>query len=208
MRHVPATCLSVLLGILLSCGPCCAWLYDAGITQHLGADISNGAWIAAPFTVEADCYATSFGAAVARAFGPTGAGYDVYLTTTWIGLPGSAIAKLPQPVVPLTTQWVYYDGSLSQPVLLRAGTTYSLVLIPTTPSLRGSISYGNKPGTYYGWKSSDSGASWSQLAYPVCVRVDGFVPEPGGWMVLAAGLGCAMALARSCFVSRRAANRG
>lgn len=172
--------------------PCFAWLYDAGIAQHLGLSIkadSNCEWVAAPFTVESDCYATTLGAAVARAMGPVDAGLDVYLTTTWSGLPDSAITKLPQPLVPLNTQYVYYYGMLSTPVFLKADTAYSLVLMPTSPLLMASISYGAKPGTYYGWKTADNGESWNQLSYPVCVRVDGYaVPEPGTLCALASGL--------------------
>lgn len=172
--------LLIAIVILLVCaaGPSNAWLYDAGIAQHAGVSISNGAWVLAPFEVESDCYATTFGAAVARGMGPTDAGFDVYLATAWSGLPGSAIVKLPQPLVPLDTQYVYYYGSLSEPVLLRAGTIYSLVLMPTSPNLLCSVSWSAKPG-YYGWGTSDYGESWHRLALPLCVRVDGYaVPEP------------------------------
>ncbi|MHB9038578.1 MAG: choice-of-anchor R domain-containing protein [Armatimonadota bacterium] len=185
-----AIIVALCLGVIST--PCFAWLYDAGIAQHLGLSIkadSNCEWVAAPFTVDYDCYATTLGAAVARAMGPVDAGLDVYLTTTWYGLPGSAIAKLSQPLVPLNTQYVYYYGTLSAPVFLKAGTVYSLVLMPTSPLMTASISYGAKPGTYYGWKTADYGESWNRLTYPVCVRVDGYaVPEPGTLCALASGL--------------------
>jgi hypothetical protein len=176
--------LAIVLFLACAASPSSAWVYDAGIPQHLGTSLSNGQWVAAPFTVESDCYATTFGAAIARAMGPKDAGFDVYLATTWSGLPESAIAKLPQPLIPLNTQYVYYYGSLSEPVLLKAGAVYSLVLIPTSPDLLCSVSWGAKPGTAYGWGTDDS-KTWYRLAYPLCVRVDGYAaPEPSSIAVL------------------------
>lgn len=187
--------LAIVIVLACAAGPSCAWLYDAGIEQHLGTQLYNGQWVAAPFTVASDCYATTFGAAVARGLGPIDAGFDVYLATSFSGLPDSAMVKLPKALVPLNTQYVYYYGSLSEPVFLKASTVYSLVLVPTSPSFLCSVSWGAVPGSYYGWGTNDSGKSWYQLAYPLCVRVDGYaVPEPASivvvlFSILALGIG-------------------
>lgn len=184
----------IAIVVLLVCAisPCSAWLYDGGIAQHLGVSVksnSNCEWVAVPFTVESDCYAITLGAAISRAMGPTDAGLDVYLSTTWSGLPDSAIAKLPKPLVPLNTQYNYYYGSLSAPVLLKGDATYSLVFMPTSSNLLASISFGAKQGSYYGWGTANDGQSWYKLAYPLCVRVDGYaVPEPSSLTALACGL--------------------
>lgn len=189
-----------ILAILFisTAGPSCAWLYDAGPEQRLGVSMSGYKWVAAPFTVDRDCYATSLGAAVARGFGPTDAGFDVYLTTTWSGLPGSAMARLDQPLVPTNTQYVYYYGSLKDPVLLRAGTIYSLVLARSSPDLVCSFSLGNKPGTILAWGTSD-GQTWYELSRPICVRVDGYaVPEPPLMMVCLLSIFGLSTLVRRC----------
>ncbi len=166
-----------------------------------------GKWFAAPFMVQSDCYATSLGAAVARARGPADAGFDVYITESMSGLLDSAIAKLPRPLVPLNTQYAYYDGALSEPVFLRAGTVYSLILVPTSPDLVCSVSWGGKSGTYCGWSTSDLGASWQGVGYPVAVRVGGYnVPEPPVGAALMVWLAMLSLPALCRFVSRRAAD--
>lgn len=194
--------LVALIALLVSvaAAPCWAWVYDAGQAQHAGLTVEENTacvWVSAPFTVEVDSYATSFGAALARAMGPVDSGFNVYLTTSMSGLPGSAIAKLPQPLVPRSTQYTYYDGALDEPLLLQAGTVYALVLMPTSPDLMASISYGVKPGTYYGYGTGDHGKTWYKLAYPVCVRVGGYaVPEPASLATLLPGFAIVVALRR------------
>ena len=204
--HRPITKLLLFAVVLAMPSACVAYIYDAGNPQHQGGSVT-ATWVAAPFMVTSDCFATSIGAAVARALGPADAGFDVYLADTWNGLLDSAIAKLPQRLIPLGTQYVYYDGALSRPVFLKAGTTYSVILVPTSPDLICSISWAVKPGTYYGWSSRDCGQNWQQMSYPVAVRVDGYsVPEAKGWVVLFAAV-AALSLPALCgAVSRRAAD--
>jgi len=184
---------------LASISPCAAYLMDAGSPQHAGVgvrDNSSCVWAAEPFRLDYDAYVTALGAAVARAMGPADAGFDVYLSATTYGLPSSAIAKLPNPLVPLNTQYVYYDGALSAPVFLTAG-IYYLVFMPTSTSFYGSISYAVKPGIYYGQRTADYGQSWYMLAYPLAVRVDGwFVPEPSSVGIVVAGVLGLVALRR------------
>lgn len=180
---------ATLTVLLCAAAPCSAWLYDAGIPQHLGAMLREGSsyvWAAAPFAVEQDSWATSFGAALSRAFGPIDAGFTVYLTSTWSGLPESAMATWT--VIPATASLEYYYFQPRAPMLLQAGTAYSLVFTPNDAGFAGAISYSAKPGSYYGWGSGDYGQTWTRLLYPLCIRVDGYaVPEPGTWLALVAG---------------------
>lgn len=181
----------VVLAVLIAASPCWAWLYDGGPKQNAGAQIKDGTnceWVVEPFTVAQDSYATTLGAAVGRGMGPADAGFDLYLTTTLYGLPGSAFARITQPIVPLSPLYVYYYGLLDTPVLLQAGVAYALVVIPTTTSLIGSISWSAMPG-YCGLKTGDYGQSWVLTERPFCVRVDGYpVPEPASIVALAGGL--------------------
>lgn len=178
--------LAVVIVLICAANPACAWLYDAGVEQHAGAQVNYGSnceWAAERFTVQSDCYATTFGAALARA--EIGVGFYMNLFTTWNGMPGAPIAKLSQPLVPLGPIWTYYYGTLNTPVFLKANTLYALVLVPTSPDLLGSVSWGNKSGTYYGLGTSDHGDTWHQLEHPLCVRVDGYaVPEPSSMAAL------------------------
>lgn len=182
---------------LAAAGPSFGWLYDGGIAQHAAVivrDNSSVTWAAAPFSVSQNSYATSFGAAIARALGPVGSGFDVYLAQTINGLPDTAIASWK--MVPRDTTLGYYYYTPDSPILLRANAAYSLVFVPDSPSFWGSISY-SRTG-YYGWGSSDHGYSWSMLALPLCVRVDGYAatPEPGSILVVLAGLSSCMLLRR------------
>jgi len=186
--------------LFVSLRPCAAWLLDGGPTQHLGVQLklnSSLEWAAEPFTIPNDGYATSLGAAVARGMGPADAGFDIYLTATPYGLPGSAIAKLSQPLIPLNTQYVYYYGNLDSPVFLAANTVYFVVLMPTSSSFIGSLSLSNTAGLYYGLGTGNDGETWYQLARPVCVRVDGwYVPEPCSLAMVFSGVGVGLALRR------------
>jgi hypothetical protein len=192
-----------VIAVLVACaaGAGNAWIYDGGDAQLAGVLMRTGSgcvWQAAPFAVDADSYATGFGAAIGRAAGPTDAGIDVYLCTNPSGLPGSVIAQLPHPLVPLNSLYDYYDGLLDQPVLLKAGTPYYLVFAPTSPQLMSSVSFGVKQGAYCGMGSGDYGASWYAFAFPLAVRVDGYaVPEPCSAVgLLFAGLGWGIARKR------------
>ena len=195
------------IAVLMACaGPSATWLYDGSDAQMLGVPVitnSNCKWAAAPFEVDFDCYATTIGAAASRAGGPRDAGFDVYITSTLSGLPGSAIAKLPQPLVPLNPGYNYYYGALDAPVLLTAGTVYALVFIPTSPDLSASLSFGAEPGSYYGQGTGDNGATWFELVFPLAVRVDGHaVPEPSSMAgILVSVLGWGMSRKRKKPVS-------
>ncbi len=99
---------------------CWGWLFDGGPAQQLGAMLQDGtnfAWAAAPFSVTTDSYATSFGAALGRAFGPLDAGFDVYLTTSSSNIPESAIAEWT--IVPTTVNLDYYYVQPDSPIFYR-----------------------------------------------------------------------------------------
>ncbi len=182
----------VLAGLILAAAvPCAAYLVDGGPPQHAGVGVRDGSscvWAAEPFVLSYDAYVTTLGAAIARALGPADAGFDVYLTSTIAGLPGSAITRLPEPLIPLTTQYAYYYGSFAGPVYLTAG-VYYLVFTPTSTSFYGSISYSLQAGMYYGLGTGNYGQSWYVLSYPLAVRVDGwYVPEPSALGAIVAGL--------------------
>jgi len=190
-RAVLVLCLALLAG---SAVPGVAYLVDGGQPQHAGVQVkanSSCVWAAEPFVLAADAYATSIGAAVARGIGPAGSGFEAWLYT--IGsishVPETPIAQTPLPLVPLNTQYVYYDTPLAEPVFLRAGDLYAVVLKPTDPTFIGSVSWSFKPGTYYGQGTPDDGKSWYMLAWPLAVRVDGyFVPEPGAFAGMLVGI--------------------
>ncbi len=187
----------MLAGVLSARAPCAAYLIDGGQPQHAGPgvrDNSSCVWAAEPFMLDYDAHVTSLGAAIARAMGPADAGFDVYLSASLHGLPGSTITKLPAPLIPLNTQYVYYDGALSDPVFLTAG-VYYLVFMPSSTSFAGSMSFAPKPGMYYGLGTGNYGQSWYALAFPLAVRVDGwYVPEPSSLAMIISGLCAALAL--------------
>lgn len=190
MIHRKAVYAAFLIFLCLAVGgPSFGWLYDGGVAQHAAVivrDNSSVTWAAAPFSVSQDSYATSFGAALGRAMGPVGAGFDVYLTQTMNGLPDSAITSWK--MIPSDSTLTYYYYAPDSPIFLRANAAYSLVFVPDSPDFWGSISY--SPTGYYGWGSRDHGSSWSMLPLPLCVRVDGYAatPEPGSIVVVLAGL--------------------
>lgn len=193
MKPVASIAALVLL-LLCTYNPCTAYIYDGGQPQHLGTqakDNSSRVWVAEPFQLPFDAYATSLGAALARGMGPTNAGYSAWLYTlgTISHVPEVPLAQTTEPLVPLNTQFVYYDCPLPSPIFLQAGALYALVLKPTDSTFVGSVSYGLVPGTYYGQGTGDYGKTWYRLEYPLAVRIDGyFVPEPGASAVLLLGL--------------------
>ena len=187
VRTLRIACLLLLVGA----APCHAWLYDSGVPNLAGQLLKDGSgveWAASPFRVAQDSYGTVFGAPVARGYGTAGAGLTMTLATwSWTDYrPGPAIEAWT--ITPLNTLLTYYYANAASPITLRADTTYCLVFASNDPGFAGVISYTLKPGLYYGWGTSDHGASWGQLPYPVCVRVDGYVPEPSSLCVLIAML--------------------
>lgn len=187
-----------VLTSLVSASPCRAWLYDGGPEQHAAVSVAEGTncvWVAQPFVLTSDCWATTFGAGIGRFQGPTDAGFDVYITTTLDGLPGSAMFKLPQPLVPKTAGFVYYYETIETPLFLNKDVAYAMVLMPSNPGFGGMVSLSAWSG-YYGLGTGDYGQSWYYLARPLCVRLDGYpVPEPASISLLLVGL-CSIGLLR------------
>ena len=188
--HIRLLCLCVTL--LAVAAPCHAWLYDSGVPNLAGQILKDGSgveWVAAPFTVATDFYGTIFGAAIARGYGTPGAGFTMTLATwRWTDYrPGPTIDQWT--ITPVNTLLNYYYADAASPIYLRSDTTYCLVLAPNDPGFAGVISYTLKYGLYCGWGTSDHGASWALLPYSVCIRVDGYVPEPASLWALLAGLG-------------------
>jgi hypothetical protein len=185
---------ALILLLLCADSSWAAYIYNGGEPQHLGTQVqdnSSRVWVAEPFQLPFDAYATSLGAALARGMGPTNAGYSAWLYTlgTVSHVPEVPLAQTTEPLVPLNTQFTYYDCPLPSPVFLQAGTLYALVLKPTDSTFVGSVSYGIVPGTYYGQGTGDYGKTWYRLEYPLAVRIEGyFVPEPGTSSVLLVGL--------------------
>lgn len=191
---IGVTATVAFVALLAASLPCRAYIYDGGQPQHLGVQVkdnTNCVWAAEPFTLPYDAYATSIGAAAARAVGPVAAGFSAWLYT--VGnvshVPEKPIAQAPLPIVPLDAQYVYYDVSLASPIYLNAGALYAVVLKPTDSTFTGSVSWGVVPGTYFGQGTADYGKSWYRLSYPLAVRIDGhFVPEPASLAALAPGI--------------------
>ena len=180
----------VLWALLAIAAPCHAWLYDSGIANLAGPILKDGSgieWAAGIFKLTADSYGTSFGAAVSRAYGPPDAGFTLSLATwSWTDYrPGPTIDQWT--ITPAIGSLKYYYGTAASPILLSATQYYCLVVAPNDPAFAGPISYTLKYGLYYGWGTSDHGASWARLMLPVCIQVDGYVPEPGSLWALLAG---------------------
>jgi hypothetical protein len=182
----------VLLAAVVS-SPCAAYLYDCGPANYAGAIVKLGTSterVAEPFAVQADAYATQFGAALGRAYGPVGAGFTVDLTTWSNGEPGSIIESWT--VVPTVVSLDYYYFEPTAPIALAgigSGAYYALVFTPNQEGFAGAVSYTAKAGCYYGhaWNTN---SGWFTMQYPLCIRVDGYyaVPEPGCMGTLACGL--------------------
>jgi len=180
----------------LLAAPCFAWLYDGGPAQHLMAGIKAGTnlvSVAQPFVIGQSAYATSFGAALARGYGPVGAGVTVTLTT-WNTGPAAAIDSWT--IVPTSAGLVYYYVEPTAPIMLAANTPYSLVFTPDNPDFAANISYSRQG--YYGYGTDGGAENWFILSYPLCARVDGYViPEPSSALcVLIGALGWAGAMRR------------
>ena len=188
MTSIRRLCVFVVVLLLVGCGPSFAWLYDGGIAQHAGAMMRNGSsqeWIAQPFDVATDAYATAFGAAMGRAYGPAGAGFTVYLTSTLVDVPNSAIASWT--IAPLDATLTYYYVTAATPIFLAANTSYALVFAPNVDGYAGSLSYSGVSG-YSAYNTANHGASWSLTGFAMATRVDGYyVPEPMTAIALVTG---------------------
>lgn len=185
--------LLVLVVLAAMCSsPCAAYLYDCGPAQYAGAIVKLGTTteaVAEPFGVARSAYATQFGAALGRAYGPAGAGFRVQLTTWVNNQPGAVIETWT--VVPTSVSLAYYYWEPTIPIALAgvdSGAYYALVFTPDLDGFAGAVSYSNKAGCYFGraWNSS---AGWFTMQFPLCTRVDGYyVPEPSCLGIAAGGL--------------------
>ncbi len=190
-RHTFLSVACLLLAAVFP-APCAAYLYDCGPAQYAGAIVKLGTsteWVCEPFSVERDAYATQFGAALGRTYGPTGAGFTVELSRWADGHPVDTIETWT--VVPTIVSLVYYYWQPTFPIALSgvgSGAYYALTFKPNIEGFAGAVSYSNKGGCYYGqgWNSS---IGWFNLQFPLCVRVDGYyVPEPDCLAALGCGL--------------------
>jgi hypothetical protein len=182
-------CLLLALGALT---PCAAYLYDCGPANYAGAIVKLGTateWAAEPFSVSRAAYATQFGAALGRAYGPAGAGFRVELARWVNDQPGDVIESWT--VVPTLVSLTYYYFEPTVPIALDGidtGAYYALVFKPDTEGFAGAISYTAKPGCYYG-KGYSTDAGWFTMQFPLVIRVDGnYVPEPCCLGILTFGL--------------------
>ena len=187
-----------MLFFLCICNQCYAWLYDSGGAQNLSVGIKDSpqtstVWVAALFSVNADSYATSFGAALSKG---AGTGFTMYLAPSPVGLPDSALASwLISPVGPNPK---FYDVQAETPIFLQARHVYALVFTPGSEDFQGAVSYSGNYGRY-DLGSSDYGNTWYSLplSYPLCIRVDGYaVPEPGSLAAMIIGIGGVFAYRR------------
>lgn len=181
-----AVCALVLaLGLQV---PSAAWIYDTGIANHAGPVIQQGTnleWAAAQFVLAVDSWATEFGITLGRSFGPADTGFNVYFSPSLQDPAGLALASWT--VIPTSPIADYYYVRPQAPIYLRANQPYYIAITPNSSNFAGMTSY--CLNGYRGWGSSDAGLNWFQLAYPVCVRVDGSaVPEPASALACAAGL--------------------
>ena len=187
MKRVCTICALAMLVLSFACAPGLAWIYDGGEPQHEGPVIQDPLWVAEPFQLSSDAYATEFGAAMAKGLGFGSMGFDVYLTDALVDAPDHAIASWT--MVPKDSNLAYYFVQTEAPLFLEAQKTYYLVFAPNSNNFMGTISYSQTPNTYYGMGSRDYGASWYRMAYPFAVRIEGrFVPEPASLVALASGL--------------------
>jgi hypothetical protein len=169
-------CLTLMLALS---APCHAWLFDTGGPSGSGPSVKEGTntvWVSQSFTLSHDCVVTSFGAAVARAFGTPQMGFNLYLTDT---APTSSTPVIASGLIrPAGPGYVYNYVNLTVPVRLNAGQKYYLTLSPNSNNFSGSICYAYVAGVEPGLKSGNYGETWNRDYLPFCVRVDGYaVPE-------------------------------
>lgn len=194
--------------MLLAVGaPCHAWLYDGGAPTISGPQVKDGSatvWVSQPFRVAQDSWVTSFGAAVARGFGTSDMGFNLYLSDTRLSASTPAIAS--GTITPSGAGFFYRYVSLDAPVKVRAGQSYYLTLAPNSNNFLGSVSWCYDLAADPALATGDYGQTWSDYRLALSVRVDGYaaVPELGAWNTSAFGLLGMMALA---LLSRRCGSR-
>ena len=176
-----------ILALVFACGPCCAWLFDGGEPLGAAAVINKDSTRAAePLQFSEDVYATQFGAALGRAVGEDWMGFHVYLTDSLVDASDHTIATWK---VSPTGSLAYYYFQPDSPLLLKKNKMYYLMFARNSDGFWGSIAYSVTQGSYYGMQSGDSGATWSMMARPLAVRIDGYyVPEPASFVSLAFGV--------------------
>lgn len=191
-------------------GPCYAWIYDGGPVGRAFGGVgatSDTVWATQPFQLASDAYLTGFDAAVAKAMGSAGVGYNVYLTTTLHDVTANSIGKWT--VYPTGPIAAYHSVQTNAPIKLDAGVVYFLTFIPNSNNFVGSIAFSSWAG-YYALATPDYGQTWGLMAKPLCVHVDGyFVPEPSTWATLLVGVAglAGLTLVRRRYVSRAGAGR-
>lgn len=205
----PRICTTLLfLALTLAAfgAPSYAWLYDGGAETIIGVQLKDGSstvWTSQPFTLAADSWVTSFGAAVARGFGTSEMGFNVYLSDQRFDLSAPVIAS--GTIFPLGVNYSYSYVNLEDPVRLTAGQQYFLTLAPNSNNFLGSVCWSYKPGAYYGISTGNYGQTWYQCVLPLGVRLDGYaVPEVGTWLALLVGI---TGLAGLTLLRRRSVSR-
>lgn len=171
--------------------PCYAWLYDGGNPSISGPQVKDGTstvWVSQSFTLDKDSWVTSFGAAVARGFGTSEMGFDLYLTDKRFDGLMPVIAS--GVIAPSGVGYAYRYVNLLEPVKLVAGQKYYLTMAPNSNNFMGTVSWSYKQDADYGLGTGNYGETWFQYSHlSFCVRVDGYeaVPETDAWVTLVLG---------------------
>jgi hypothetical protein len=177
-----AVCVSAI-----AAAPASALIYD-GSSQRVGNGPvlqygSSTMWVAAPFMLKEDAYATSFSLAVARASGPADEGFSCWLSSDLFGHPTWQEASWK--LIPTGPICKYMDAALPEPVFLKANQPYAVIVAPSSNDFMGAVSYSTRG--YYGL--AYDGYTWRYLAMPIGLKIDGyFVPEPSGMCAVLSGL--------------------
>ena len=203
----PRICTTLLfLALTLAAfgAPSYAWLYDGGAESNIGIQLRDGTstvWASQPFTLAADSWVTSFGAAVARGFGTSEMGFNVYISDREFDLLTPALAS--GMILPSGAGFHYQFVNLDNPIKLNGGQQYYLTLAPNSNNFTGSVCLVYAPG--HGRTTGNYGQTWSDFVLPFGVRLDGsVVPEVGTWLALLVGL---TGLAGLTLLRRRSVSR-
>ena len=175
-----------------------AWMYGVG-TPIVGDNHGHPEWVAQPFHVPFDAYASVFGACVGKGSDPGDTGMILRIVDDDAknGRPGSTtIAEWRvRPIWP-NLQWV--DIQTDDPILLSADRRYWMIIAPGDGQFSGQV--GISGGEHWGLRSEDAGATWLDWGFCAAIRIGGnAVPEPSS----AASLLALAASAAVCAVSRR-----